>query len=57
MLKKCKGKKDRNNSTLIVYVDYWAVPNCKMGRDPYEDTCLKCGKCGRKFSKLGTLLN
>lgn len=49
-----KKKKEKNlntdSSILMAHRDIWAIEKCVRGREPWEDTCLKCGKCGR-FSK------
>lgn len=55
LLKKRKKSKTRrktkiDNPVLMVEVDIWAIEKCVRGRVPWEDTCLKCGQCGR-FSK------
>lgn len=44
-----------DDSSLMISVGVWAGEDCKNGRDAWEDTCLKCGMCGRKFDRVGRL--
>lgn len=45
-----------NNKLPPFYrVDYKVSPNC-INPDSYSYLCIKCGWCGRKFSKDGTLI-
>lgn len=56
LLKKLKRRRQRSKQisqqnseapTLMAHEDFWAIDACVSGREPWEDTCLKCGKCGR----------
>lgn len=46
---------NKNKLPLFQRVDYKVSPNCK-NPDSYSYICVKCGACGRKFRKDGTLV-
>ena len=46
---------NKNNLPLFQRVDYKVSPNC-INPDSYYCLCIKCGWCGRKFRKDGTLI-
>lgn len=44
------GKNPKKESSIQgAHITYSPSYNCKQGRIPDEDICLKCGQCGRKF--------
>lgn len=51
-------EKSPNSSVLPLFhcSDYKTSPKCKSIYT-YSNICIKCGECGRKFKKDGTLIN